>query len=120
MRLFPCFMRDGRLAWGCIPCVVQPAMPFGINAACLNLAVEDHPALFVVLGAIENIALRIAADFFAVAGGKDLGADGLAVPPCDEALEKGDHGLPFRGCRSDSRGFAPTGAARPVPCGRAF
>ena len=97
MRLFPRFVRDWHLGWGCVPSMVQPAVPLGIDAACLHLAVENHPALFVVLGTIEDIALRIGADLLAMAGGEDLGTDGLAVPPCDEALEKGDNGLPFSG-----------------------
>ena len=93
MRLFPNFMRQRCLGWRLIPREMQPAMPIGRHAACLGFAIVDHPATFGVACLVIDIALRVLADFHTLAGGEDLRAKGLAVPPGHQALEEIHEGL---------------------------
>jgi hypothetical protein len=74
---------------------MQPAMPIGRDTAGLGLPIKDHPAAFVIARLVIDIALIILAHLNAFAGGKDLGAKGLAVPPCDKALEEIHLRTPF-------------------------
>src|SRR5690606_35776277 len=77
-----------RLGGRFVPGVVQPAVPVGRHAACFHLALEDHPAALAVGGLVIGVALVVLAHLPALAGGEKLGADGLAVPPGQQALEE--------------------------------
>src|SRR5262245_61572932 len=92
--------------------MVHPAVPAGADGRRLGIAVIDHPAPvktehridLAALAAVVAIAALVLADELAVERGPDLGAEGLAVPPGEDAQKEcfDRHGaslMPPRGCR---------------------
>src|SRR4051812_16190767 len=122
--------------------VVHPSMPCRADLRGLRVAVVDHPAPLeakrgidlAALGAVINVSEFILAHDLAVERRPDLRAEGLAIPPGEDAREEGFdfHGSPqgMEACSfmpappSPVQRLAPLVCAQPsnalpLPCGRA-
>src|SRR5207237_3022023 len=79
--------------------LMKPAMPGRRPPRRLGITVIDHPAPLeaerridrAALGAEIAVALLVGAHQFTEPPGPQLGAEGLAVPPCEELEQKQFH-----------------------------
>ena len=72
--------------------VVQPAEPFGGNAACIIVTGIGNPTAMVpgrlhLFRLIIDVALGVFADADTAGLGVEPGAEGLTFPPCEDVLE---------------------------------
>lgn len=73
---------------------MQPQVPFRRDAARLHLAVVHNPAAPPVLRLVINVALIVAPDLLALYDSVKPGADGIILPPDEDALDEIPH-VPF-------------------------